>query len=268
MIKKRNKILTKSVSGLIVAILAITAFVRGNAQVWCYAIAFTVFAAVCIYALAAAHRQRKQYARRKKQTAQRVQNEESTFDFPLLDAPSDSVLLQHVNHRISAYLKTTYPDVTWEWVTENPAEVIKANDKGHIKVFGAGEFNECLVTFGERARIIFHMMRVVSLADVQGGGAGAQERVSSSLPVDVGAWYGTSGKAVLADLIADLESRGHSKLIIKENGDICVTQDKREVVQDTLFNMPEAVHWPHLAKVMVNNGLDATVEDAGIVVGW
>lgn len=140
--------------------------------------------------------------------------------------------------------------------------------EGRIKLFGVEDFNEAMVTFGDNARINFHMMRVVPLSVVQGKETEGKDRVPASLPVDVGVWYDASGKAILADLVADLASRGFSKLIIRENGDVCVTQDNEEVVQDTLFNMPAEVHWPLLAKVLAKNGLAATVEDTGIVVGW
>ena len=268
MTKKRNKIITKSISGLVVAVLAIMAFIRGPWMTGLLVAVFVIWAVITISASVVAYRQRQKYARRKPLTIQQRPVEESTFQFPDLDAPCDLVLLQHVNHRISAYLQTTYPGVTWEWVTESPVDVVRRSGQGHIKVFGAGEFNEAMVSFDDRAGITFHMMRVVSLAEVQGKETAGQERVPASLPVDVDAWYSVSGKSVLNDLVADLDSRGHSKLLIKDNGDVCVTQDREEVVQDTLYNMPDQVHWPLLVKVMMDNGLAATVDSAGIVVGW
>ena len=268
MIKKRNAVLTKSLSGLIVAFLAIMAFVRGAWQTWLLLAAFLIWASVSIGAFIVARRQRQKYVRKQKHRTKTESVQETGFVFPDLDSPSDTVLLQHVNHRISAYLKSTYPEVTWDWISESPVDAVRRCGQGHIRVYGAGEFNEAMVAFDDRARITFHMMRVVSLAELQGKETAGQQRVPASLPVDVDAWYNVSGKSVLNDLVADLESRGHSKLTIKENGDVCVQQDKEEVVQDTLFNMPEQVHWPLLVKVMGKNGLSASVEDSGIVVGW
>lgn len=266
--KRRNKVLTKSLSGLIVSVLAIMAFIRGPWANWLMIAVFAIWAAVSLGVIIVAHSKQKQYTRRAKPKAQQNPPAEIPFEFPDLDSPSDFVLLQHVNHRISSYLKATYPDVTWEWLTPEPVDAVIRGGKGHIKVFGAGEFNEAMVTFDERARINFHMMRVVPLAVVQGKESAGQDRVPASLPVDVKVWYDVSGKSILADLVADLESRGHSNLIIKENGDICISQDSEEVVQDTLFNMPDQVHWPLLVKVMGKDGLAAKVEETGIVVGW
>lgn len=267
--KKRNKILTVNVQGLIVAILAIMAFVRGNVRDWLLLAAFVIFAAVSIYAFAAARMERQKYVRRPaKKMPRQPQAQAPAFEIPSLDGPSDSVLLQHVNHRISSYLKSTYPDTKWEWISADPVNAVLQGGEGRIKLFGVEDFNEAMVTFGDNARINFHMMRVVPLSVVQGKETEGKDRVPASLPVDVGVWYDASGKAILADLVADLASRGFSKLIIRENGDVCVTQDNEEVVQDTLFNMPAEVHWPLLAKVLAKNGLAATVEDTGIVVGW
>ena len=265
--KQRNKILTKSVSGLIVAILAIMAFVRGPMQGWLFAAAFIIWAAVSLGAVVSWSRKRRQYVRRSVKVA-RKENGESTFQIPELDGPTDAVLLQHVNHRISSYLKSTYPDMSWEWITQEPVKEVLDGGQGRIKLFGVKDFNEAMVTFDSHARISFHLMRVVPLSVLQGKETAGEDRVPASLPVDVNMWYDVSGKHILEELVADLHSRGHQKLVIRENGDVTVTQDTEEVVQDTLFNMPEAVHWPLLAKVMVKNGLAATVEDTGIVVAW
>lgn len=265
--KQRNKILTKSTSGLIVVVLAIMAFVRGPWQVWCLAAAFAVWAIVAIGAIVAWHRKRSQYVRRPVKV-RRDENGKSTFKIPDLDDGGSLMLLRHVNHRISAYLKGVCPDSTWEWVTPDPVKEVLQAGEGRIKLFGVQDFNEAMVTFDKHAGIDFHLMRVVPLAVLQGKESEDYDRVPASLPVDVDAWYDVSGKSILEDLVTDLHSRGYNKLVIKGNGDVCVTQGNTEIVQDTLSNMPEAVHWPLLAKVMNKNGLAAAVESTGIVLAW
>ena len=58
-------------------------------------------------------------------------------------------------------------------------------------------------------------------------------------------------------LIADLNSRGHSKLTLKENGDICIQQGEELVPQEHLSNFPAKVYWPRLVEVFESNGLAA-----------
>lgn len=261
--KKRNKIITTSISALIVAVLAIMAFVRGPLQVWLYAAAFTIFTVVVAISVIRAHKQRQQYVRHKPCREQQV-----AFEIPELGGTTDAVLMQHVNHRISTHLQATYPDITWEWKSEAPEKAVMNGGEVRIRLFGAGDFNEAFVSFGERANMNFSLMQVVPLSVLQGKETRGQDRVPASQPVDVGVWYDISGKEVLQTLVADLDSRGHSKLVIKENGDICIDQEDREVVQDTLRNMPDPVNWPLLAKVLGKEGLYASVEDTGIIVAW
>ena len=69
-------------------------------------------------------------------------------------------------------------------------------------------------------------------------------------------------------LISDLNSRGHSKLTLRENGDICIEQGEDAVSQEHLNNFPQKVYWPRLAEVLESNGLAAEVTAQGIQVSW
>ena len=51
-------------------------------------------------------------------------------------------------------------------------------------------------------------------------------------------------------LISDLNSRGHSKLTLREDGDICIEQGEDAVSQEHLNNFPQKVYWPRLAEVL------------------
>ena len=41
--------------------------------------------------------------------------------------PAETLLLRHVNHRISAYLRSAYPGVTWEWEQGEKPEIGRAH---------------------------------------------------------------------------------------------------------------------------------------------
>ena len=69
-------------------------------------------------------------------------------------------------------------------------------------------------------------------------------------------------------LIADLNSRGHSKLTLRENGDICIQQDDELVPQEHLANFPAKVYWPRLVEVFESKGLSAETTAQGIQVSW
>lgn len=77
-----------------------------------------------------------------------------------------------------------------------------------------------------------------------------------------------TSRSVLEALISDLNSRGHSKLTLRENGDICIEQGEDAVSQEHLNNFPQKVYWPRLAEVLESNGLAAEVTAQGIQVSW
>ena len=86
--------------------------------------------------------------------------------------------------------------------------------------------------------------------------------------IDPKAWFSIQGKSVLTTCIAVLHSRGHSKLFIKENGEICVSQDGNEVVANTLKNFPSKPNWVNLVKVLEKAGISASVAENAIGVTW
>ena len=87
-------------------------------------------------------------------------------------------------------------------------------------------------------------------------------------PIDPRIWYKNNGRTVMETLIADLNSRGHSKLTLKENGDICIQQGEELVPQEHLSNFPAKVYWPRLVEVFESNGLAAETTAQGIQVSW
>ena len=87
-------------------------------------------------------------------------------------------------------------------------------------------------------------------------------------PIDPRVWYENCGREIMETLIADLNSRGHSKLTLRENGDICIQQDDELVPQEHLSNFPARVYWPCLVEVFESTGLSAETTAQGIQVSW
>lgn len=68
--------------------------------------------------------------------------------------------------------------------------------------------------------------------------------------------------------MADLNSRGHSKLTLRENGDICIQQGEELVRRTPSPTFPAKVYWPRLVEVFESNGLSAETTAQGIQVSW
>ena len=180
----------------------------------------------------------------------------------------EQILLHHVNHRISAYLRAAYPEVTWEWVEKHPEKLALQGGVGRIRVFNVTDFDHADVTVDQQANISCSMVKIVPLSQI-GAENGSEEHVPpNKQPVDPQIWYEVQGRQVLESLMADLNSRGHSTLMLQESGDICIDHNKETVSQEHLFNFPEKVYWPRLVQVFERNGLAAEITAKGIQISW
>lgn len=258
---------TFGVTALLVAVLAIMAFIRGPLQVWLLAGAFALWALWVIIPMIITAQKRSR--RRQKRQATPPAAKPREFQFPDLSTPAEGVLLRHVNFRISAYLKSAYPNVTWEWEEKEPERIITRGGTARIKLFGVPDFNYANVIFDCKANINCDMMKIIPLSEVAGAPTGAPApQQNPPQPTDPQVWYEMQARQVLEDLIADLHSRGHNSLTIKENGDICIKQADTEVAAQTLKNFPARNYWQALVKVFEKEGMAAAVTETGLAVTW
>lgn len=278
---RRKKSLWSGVSILIVAVLAITAFIRGNAQVWLLAIAFTLWSVwACLYYLVPYIKEElhRREARRIRKKCEQQDAKRPSFTIPEVSDPINLVLLRHVNYRISAYLQSVYPDATWEWREEFPERIVAKGGTGRIKLFGVEGFNFADVTFDQNAGIDCALVNVVPMAQrttseapVAKATDTAEETVTAPKqqnPVDPQVWYEVQGRKVLEALITDLHSRGYNSLTIRENGDIAIKQADSEKVRTAFESVPEKTYWARLCKVFEREGMAANITDGGILLTW
>lgn len=269
---KTDRSLWGSISILVGAVIAILALVRGTAQAYLLIGVFSLWGLWVVGILLLPHRrQAKRLKERRRQQKERQSEGIAPKLEPLptlQDMTTEQLLLHHVNHRISAYLKAAYPDVTWEWCEKNPGVLIRNGGVGRIRVFGVSDFGHADITMDQQANINCDMVRIVPLAAAAGGSNGAGPIPPNKQPVDPQIWYEIQGRKVLEALVTDLNSRGHNKLILREDGDICVEEENNEVAKEHLSNFPEAVYWPRLVQVLESNGLAAEITAKGISVSW
>lgn len=278
---RRKKSLWSGVSILIVAVLAITAFIRGNAQVWLLATAFIVWSVwATVYFLVPYIKEvfHRREARRIRKKCEEQDAKRQKFTIPEVSDPVNLVLLRHVNFRISAYLQSVYPEATWEWCEEFPERIVAKGGTGRIKLFGVEGFNFADVTLDQNAGIECALMNVVPMAQlgtaetpVTKTEEAAAEPVSvpkPQNPVDPQVWYEVQGRKVLEALITDLNSRGYNSLTIRENGDIAIKQADSEKVRPAFESVPEKTYWTRLCKVFEREGMAANITDGGILLTW
>lgn len=269
---KSKNALWGSISILIGVIIAILALVRG---IWQTGLLLGVFALWGIWVVAFLLHPYMQQAKRRMKRQEQIRARQAEAGAPPVyeipdgnQEPMEQILLRHVNHRISTYLRSAYPDVTWEWTEKQPEKLVIRGGVGRIRVYGVADFDHADVTVDQQANISCDMVKIVPLSAI-GADAGVENKQPpNKQPVDPQIWYEVSGRTVLESIMADLNSRGHSSLTLHDDGSICVMQGQDEVSEEHLSNFPEKVYWPRLVQVFERNGLAAEITAKGIQVSW
>ena len=226
-----------SLSLLIGAVIAVLALVRGQWQQWLLLAVITVWVLWLALTVLLPYAQAK---RRRYEISQRT------------DAPGEvrpdgdmgQILLRHVNHRISAYLRSVYPNARWEWREKQPERLILEGGTGRIRVYGVPEYSFADVQLDSQGGLQCSMVKIVPLTNAGKAGEESGHLPPNGQPVDPRIWYEHQGRKVLSGLIADLNSRGHSGLEISEDG--AIHMEGVEEVHDPLPSFPEKVYWTQL----------------------
>lgn len=269
---KSDKALWGSISILIGAVIAILALIRGPWQTWSLIGVFTLWGLWVVTVLLRPYMQQAKRRRMREQLVKKRLAEgiapSQPMGIPTMGIPeTELLLLRHVNHRISAYLRAVYPDVRWKWCEKNPEKLALAGGTGRIRLYGIPDFDHADVCMDQSAGITCNMLKIVPLSEA-GGGEPEDTVPPNKQPVDPQIWYEVQGRKVLEALVADLNSRGHSRLTIHEDGDICVEEDTEEVAKEHLAGFPEKTYRPRLQQVFERNGLAAEVTAKGIQISW
>ena len=258
---KPKTFLGVSVSFLIVAVVAILAFVRGKLEIPMLIAVFALWRLFVILKLLV--------------PAARVLREERenapAADWVPSDAPHDMfgnqdlgrMLLLHLNHRITGSLNSFHPNARWEWMTDDPVRFAKEGGTSRIRVYGIPEYEYADIQLDQKAHIDITLLNLAPLNDSEADQPGRQ-------PLNPQVWFETQGKETLTRLINELNSRGHSTLYVKEDGSICTQpeDDAEETPQGSFQGFPAKVYWGPLVEVLRQNGVAATAMEHCIQVAW
>lgn len=282
-----GKFLGKSLKFLIVALLLLLAFFREPKHQWMYIAVFGGWA-VCLLIRFLAGRivwlgrlwKKAVYgisAIRQKSRAKSPKEKQADIPVPVQaeqDTSTDKLLLGHLNCRITDKLKAVFPDAAWQWQEESPEHIAKGGT-GRIRIEGADEYGNADVTVDKYFRISFEMMKIVSLQDVAAGSEtskeepeAAAEEAQEPVMINVADWYEWVGKEALHEVITELNSRGYSRVFVKENGEIYVVEDGNESVKATMKEMPSKSAWAELVEVLKAGQLQGEIDNDRLVVAW
>lgn len=271
-----KRFFSQAVTFLVVATLVIVAFISGNLQFWLLVGAFGITLVWILLSYTTPHKYRPKAVRAKRRMrrflicAIRKNVKSSNVDGGAGSAESNSeLLMRHANCRVTEHLKTVFPEATWEWDSNNTEHIIEKGGTGRIRLFNIAEFGYADVTFDNMARISCNFVKIVPLTALNANNRTiVQASKSTELVIDPAIWYNLQGKAVLEECIGNLNSYGYNKIIIKENGDVCMQKDDKEVVCVKLKNLPAKNYWSSLVDVFNNRNFKASIADDCIAVSW
>lgn len=197
---------------------------------------------------------------------------------PAPDSRETETMLLHVSLRITEKLKSAYPQSVWQWKDTPSLQGILAGGTVRILVENMDAYTHADISFDRFGRIHVEPMTIGSFAEPSGNGTSAgtgtgdadaaEEMPPEPSVVDVRVWYELVGQKVLETQITDLNANGHTKLTIKENGDIVVNRQKKEVLKGTLDSFPAKSCWEELVLLLAEDELKGKIAGNTLQVSW
>ena len=197
---------------------------------------------------------------------------------PATDSRETEAMLLHISLRITEKLKSAYPQSVWQWKDAPSLQDILAGGTVRILVENMDAYTHADISFDRFGRIHVEPMTIGSFAEPSGGNAGAgprpggadaaEETPAEPPVVDVRVWYELVGQKVLESLITDLNANGHTKLTIKENGDVVVNRQKKEMLKGTLDSFPAKSYWEELVLLLAEDELKGKIAGNTLQVSW
>ena len=187
-------------------------------------------------------------------------------------------MLLHIALRITEKLKSAYPQSLWQWKDTPSLQDILAGGTVRILVENMDAYTHADISFDRFGRIHVEPMTIGSFAQPSGNDAGAgtkagateaaEETPPEPSVVDVRVWYELVGQKVLESQITELNANGHTRLTIKENGDIVVNRQKKEVLKGTLDSFPAKSCWEELVLLLAEDELKGKIAGNTLQVSW
>lgn len=188
---------------------------------------------------------------------------------PAPDSRETETMLLHIALRITEKLKSAYPQSVWQWKDTPSLQDILAGGTVRILVENMDAYTHADISFDRFGRIHVEPMTIGTFAEPPADDPDdAEETPPEPSVVDVRVWYELVGQKVLESQITDLNANGHTKLTIKENGDIIVNRQKKEMLKVTLDSFPAKSYWDELVLLLAEDELKGKITGNTLQVSW
>ena len=257
-----NSALWGSISALITAVIAVLAFVRGS---WEIPLLLAVFALWGLWVVLKLLLPSWRESRAFRKLAREEQKKQTALTSAGVANPDMAqLLLRHVNYRVSAALRSASPDAHWEWTMDDPTLFAAQCGTGRIRVYGIPGFDYADVSIDRSANLSCTLVKLASLAGT------SDAEPPNRQPLSPEKWYELRARDTLEQLVADLNSKGHSRLFLKDDGEICIrpVEGGEDLPKGRLKDFPAKVYWSKLVEFFTRAGLTATELENCIQLSW
>ena len=188
---------------------------------------------------------------------------------PAPDSRETETMLLHIALRITEKLKSAYPQSIWQWKDTPSLQDILAGGTVRILVENMDAYTHADISFDRFGRIHVEPMTIGTFAEPSADSPDdSEETPPEPSVVDVRVWYELVGQKVLESQITELNANGHTKLTIKENGDIVINNQKKEMLKGTLDSFPAKSYWEELVLLLAEDELKGKISGNALQVSW
>ena len=182
----------------------------------------------------------------------------------------DVFLIRQVNIRITELLKETYPNVVWLWESRPTVDAICQGGTWRICLQNADPFNYGDVRIDPRGEISISLLQIVELQEAKEGKSSLDDLTAKDLMAkpNVRQWYETNGEKCLMQLIDELNTQGHKRLSIREDGSVCITAHGESRVVDELTDFPPRMVWRELCQLLKEDQIETMVQADSLQLAW
>ena len=189
---------------------------------------------------------------------------------PTESAEQNLLLIRQVNFRITDLLKQTYPMISWLWVKRPSVEELTAGGTWRIQTDHTEPFNYAEVSMSVAGQMKITMLQATPLdeasevmtesEDLKPGEISDRENVRN--------WYTRTGEDILTALIDDLNTQGHKKLVIQENGEVYVSSGCESQKVDQVPDFPPRMVWEDFKILLKEDDITAVSGPEGLQLTW
>lgn len=181
-------------------------------------------------------------------------------------------LMRQINWRITEQLKTAYPEVSWMWESRPSPSELRKGGSWRIRICNAEPYSYAEAAFSASGALLITMLQPIQLGKSTAlPASGIITELNVENPVihcDVKDWYLTGGEKILTALIDDLNTQGHKKLLIHEDGTVVIGGGNHSQIVETIKAFPPKRFWDEFCQLLLDDEIKSSVQEEGLEMSW